>query len=128
VFLKVSATADCCSGSRRMSRPPTYHNIPLSHKEHKLCLKKLEKIFKQSCHKPRFPIHKCFLILPLYFQSVPIHSANVVKSYTKACRRVLTSTLLCLIGSESSCDLGSVTYNLNLKNYIYSYSIYISTN
>jgi hypothetical protein len=49
-----------------------------------------------------------------------MHSANVVKSYTKARRRVLTSTLLCLIGSESSYDLGSVTYN-----YIYNYSIYI---
>jgi hypothetical protein len=31
---------------------------------------------------------------------------------------MLTSTLLYLIGSESSCDLGNVTYKLNLKNYI----------
>jgi hypothetical membrane protein len=38
---------------------------------------------------------------------------------------VLTTTLLYLIGSESSSDLGSVTYKLNLKNYIYNYSIYI---
>jgi hypothetical protein len=60
-----------------------------------------------------------FFNFPLYLQSVPIYSANVVKSYTKACRRVLTSTLLYLIGLESSCDLGSVTYKLNLKNYIY---------
>jgi hypothetical protein len=37
------------------------------------------------------------------------YTANVVKLYTKACRRVLSSTLLYLIGSESSCDLGSVT-------------------
>jgi hypothetical protein len=66
-----------------------------------------------------------FFNFPLYLQSVPIHSANAVKSYTKACRRVLTSTLLYLIGSESSCDLGSVTYKINLKNYIYNYSIYI---
>jgi hypothetical protein len=58
-------------------------------------------------------------------QSVPIHSANVVKLYAKTCRRVLTSTLLYLIGSESSCDVGSVTCKLNLKNYIYNYSIYI---
>jgi hypothetical protein len=57
---------------------------------------------------------------PLYLQSVPAHSANVVKSSTKPCRRVLTSTLIYLIGSESSCDLGSETYELNLKNYIYS--------
>jgi hypothetical protein len=34
-------------------------------------------------------------------------------------------TLLYLIGSESSCDLGSETYNLNLKNYIYNYNNYI---
>jgi hypothetical protein len=58
------------------------------------------------------------LNFPLYLQSVPIHSANVVKSFTKACTRVLTSTLLYLIGSESSCDLGSETYKLNVKNWI----------
>jgi hypothetical protein len=62
---------------------------------------------------------------PFYLQSVPTHSANVVKLYTKACRRVLTSTLLFLIGSESSCDIGNETYKLNVKNYIYNYNIYI---
>jgi hypothetical protein len=58
-------------------------------------------------------------------QSVPIHSASVVKSCTKACRKVLTSTILYLVGSESSCDLGGVTYKLNLKTHIYNYSYYI---
>jgi hypothetical protein len=48
-----------------------------------------------------------------------------VKSCTYACSRVLTSTLLYLIGSEFSNDLGSVTYKLNLKNYIYNYNNYI---
>jgi hypothetical protein len=62
-----------------------------------------------------------FFYFPIYLQSVPVHSANVVKSCTKACRRVLTSTLLYLVGSESSCDLGSETYKPNLKNYIYNY-------
>jgi hypothetical protein len=57
-----------------------------------------------------------FVLCPLYLQSVQVHSANVVKSRTKACTRVLTSTLLYLIGSESSCDLGSDTYKPNLKN------------
>jgi hypothetical protein len=66
-----------------------------------------------------------FFNFSLYLLSVPIHSANVVMSCTKACRRVLTSTLLYFIGSESSCDLGSVTYKLNLKNYIYNYNNYI---
>jgi hypothetical protein len=33
-----------------------------------------------------------FFNFPLYLQSVPIYSANVVKSCTKACIRVLTST------------------------------------
>jgi hypothetical protein len=33
----------------------------------------------------------------LYLKSLPIHSANVVKSCTKVCRRVLASTLLYLI-------------------------------
>jgi hypothetical protein len=51
-----------------------------------------------------------------------MYSANDVKSCTKACRRVLTSTLLDLIGSEFSCHLGSETYKVNLKNYIYDYS------
>jgi hypothetical protein len=37
---------------------------------------------------------------------------------------MLTSTLLYLIGSESSRHLGTVTYKLNLKNHIYSYNIY----
>jgi hypothetical protein len=46
-------------------------------------------------------------------------------SRTKACSKVLTSTLLYLTGSESSCDLGSETYKLNLKNYIYNYNNYI---
>jgi hypothetical protein len=66
-----------------------------------------------------------FFNFPLYLQSVPIHSANVVKSYKKACRRVLTSTLLYLIESEFSCDLGCETYKLNLKNYTYNYTIHI---
>jgi hypothetical protein len=54
-------------------------------------------------------LHRLFFFFnfSLHLQSVPEHSANVVKSCTKACRRVLTSTLLYLIGSESSCDLGS---------------------
>jgi hypothetical protein len=47
------------------------------------------------------------------------------KVCTEACRRMFTSTLLYLIGSESSYDLGSVSYKLNLKNFIYNYSIYI---
>jgi hypothetical protein len=51
-----------------------------------------------------------FFNFPLYLQSVPIHSAHVVKSCKEARRRVLTSTLLYLIESESSCDLGSETY------------------
>jgi hypothetical protein len=66
-----------------------------------------------------------FFNFPLYLQPVSIHSANVVKSCTKACRIVLTSTLLYLIRSELSCDIGSETYKLNLKNYIHDYNISI---
>jgi hypothetical protein len=61
---------------------------------------------------------------PLYLQSVPVHSANLVRSYTNARRRVLTSTLQYLIGSESSDDLGRETYTY-LTNQIYNYSNYI---
>jgi pyoverdine/dityrosine biosynthesis protein Dit1 len=32
-----------------------------------------------------------FLVIPLYLQSVPVHSANCAKTYTVACRRVLSS-------------------------------------
>jgi hypothetical protein len=72
-----------------------------------------------------FTLALVFFNSPFYFQSVPMHSANVVKSCTKACKRVLISTLLYLIGSVSSCDLGSVTYKLSLKNHIYYYNNYI---
>jgi hypothetical protein len=80
------------------------------------------------CNHISFPLLRkanFFFNFPLYLQSVPVHSVNVLRSYTKACRRVLTSTLLYLIGSESSCDLGSESYKLNLKNYIYNYNNYV---
>jgi hypothetical protein len=35
----------------------------------------------------------CFII-PFYLQSLPVHSANCVKTYAVACGRVLTSTPL----------------------------------
>jgi hypothetical protein len=68
--------------------------------------------WKENAPPPRITQFRkiYFFNFPLYLQSVPVHSANVVKSCTKACRRVLTSTPLYLIGSESSCDLGSETY------------------
>jgi hypothetical protein len=66
-------------------------------------------------------IDTLFFNFPLYLQSVPIHSTNVVK----ACRRVLTSTLIYIIGSESSCDLGNVTCKLNHKNDVYNYNNYV---
>jgi hypothetical protein len=78
-----------------------------------------------NVNEQRIYMQQFFYNFPLYLQSVPVHSANAVKSCTKAFRKVLTSTLLYLIGSESFCDLGSVTYKLNLKNNNYNYSIYI---
>jgi hypothetical protein len=39
-------------------------------------------------------LHIYFFNFPLYLQSVPIHSANVVKSCTKACRRVIQGVSL----------------------------------
>jgi hypothetical protein len=35
---------------------------------------------------------------------------------------VLNSTPLYIIGPKTSCDLGNMTYKLNLKNYTYNYS------
>jgi hypothetical protein len=46
-----------------------------------------------------------------YLQSVPVHSANAVRTYTKGCRRVLTTTLLSVMGSEPSCDLGNLYFD-----------------
>jgi hypothetical protein len=42
------------------------------------------------------PGHTFFFYFPLYLLSVTIHSANIVKSYTKTCRIVLTSALTLL--------------------------------
>jgi hypothetical protein len=78
-------------------------------------------ILKRSSATLSWPL-LFFFYFPFYLQFVPVHSENIVKSCTKAHRRVLTSTLLYSIGSESSCDLGSETYRLNLKNYIYNYN------
>jgi hypothetical protein len=39
-----------------------------------------------------------FVVIPFYLQSVPVHSANCVKPYTVACRRVFSSSPLELIG------------------------------
>jgi hypothetical protein len=35
-----------------------------------------------------------FYIMPFYSQSVPVHSANCVETYTVACRRVFSNALL----------------------------------
>jgi hypothetical protein len=66
-----------------------------------------------------------FFLFPTLFAICTSTFSKCLKSCTKACRRVLTSTLLYLKGSESSCDLHSETYKLNLKNYIYDYNNYI---
>jgi hypothetical protein len=75
----------------------------------------------------RYHVNFFFQFPTLYAICISIHlySANVVKSCTKSCIRVLTSTLLYLIGSKPSCDLGSESYKLNLKNYIYNYNNYV---
>jgi hypothetical protein len=35
-----------------------------------------------------------FFVIPFHLQSVPVHSANCVKTYTVPCRRVLSSAPL----------------------------------
>jgi hypothetical protein len=44
--------------------------------------------------------------------------------YTVVCRRVLTNTLLYLIGSKPLVAFGNETYKPNLKNYNYKYNNY----
>jgi hypothetical protein len=40
-----------------------------------------------------------FFVIPLYLQSVLVYSANCVKTYAMACRRVFSSAPLYLINS-----------------------------
>jgi hypothetical protein len=56
-------------------------------------------------------LHTSFFVIPLYLQAVPVHSANCVRTYTVACRRVLSSAPL---GSRPLVALGDETYKLNL--------------
>jgi hypothetical protein len=56
-----------------------------------------------------------FFVIPIYLQSVPAHSANCVKTYTMACRRVLSSVPLQLIGSRHLVAFGDETYKLELQ-------------
>jgi hypothetical protein len=81
--------------------------------KHYTCpLNKVIYVFKVVKLFLKHPVSRTFFFnFPLYFQSVPVHSANAVRPYTEAGRRVLTSTLLYFIGSESSCDLGSVCWS-----------------
>jgi hypothetical protein len=39
-------------------------------------------------------LKKFFFVIPFYLQSAPVHSANCVKTYTVASRRVFSSALL----------------------------------
>jgi hypothetical protein len=56
---------------------------------------------RQVSHQPMVS-SSFFVIIPFYLQSVPVHSANCVKTYTVARRRVLSSALLHL-GSLLGC-------------------------
>jgi hypothetical protein len=57
-----------------------------------------------------------FCVIPFYLQSVPVHSATCVQTYTMAWRRVLSSAPLWLIGSRPLVAFVNETYELNLKN------------
>jgi hypothetical protein len=59
-----------------------------------------------------------YFTIPFYLQSVPVHSANRVKTYTMACRRVLGSAPLQLMGSRAFVAYGRLT------NYNYRYDKY----
>jgi hypothetical protein len=59
-----------------------------------------------------------FFVIPFCLQYVPVHSANCVKTYTMARRRVLDSAPLQLIHSRSLVAFRNMTYILNLKTRI----------
>jgi hypothetical protein len=48
--------------------------------------------YEESSEPPRLTV--IFFLIPFYLQSVLVHSANCVKTYTVACRRVLSSAPL----------------------------------
>jgi hypothetical protein len=63
-----------------------------------------------------------FVIIPLYLKSLPVHSANCVKTWTVACRRVLSNAPLQIIGSRVIVTFENETYELNFTNYDYKYN------
>jgi hypothetical protein len=46
------------------------------------------------CPMVGFDISSVFFVIPFYLKSVPVHSANCVKTYTMACGGELISTPL----------------------------------
>jgi hypothetical protein len=50
-----------------------------------------------------------------HLQSVPVHSANRVRTYTVACGRVLSSAPLQLMVSRPLVAFGNETYKLELQ-------------
>jgi hypothetical protein len=57
-----------------------------------------------------------FFIIQFHLQSIPVQLADCAKTHTTACRRVLSSTLLHLIGSRSFVAFGNEIYELNSEN------------
>jgi hypothetical protein len=53
----------------------------------------------------RYRSKEYFFVTAFYLQSVAVHSANCVKTYTVACRRVLSGAPLQLMGSRPLVDL-----------------------
>jgi hypothetical protein len=51
-----------------------------------------------------YSLELSFLVISFYLQSVLVHSANCVKTYTVACRRVLSSASLLSNRFKGSCD------------------------
>jgi hypothetical protein len=79
----------------------------------------------QNCNSyiniPSSQTHRFFLIphfICNMYQYIQQMLWRHVQSHVEECSLVL----FYLIGPESSCDLGSETYKLNLKNYIYNYN------
>jgi hypothetical protein len=89
-------------GSGRCLMEVSFHHLPVKERDH--------------WQTPRRRLEDSIFVIPFYLQSVPVHSANCVKTYTMALRRVHSSSPLKLIGSRPLVAFGNKTYRPNLTN------------
>jgi hypothetical protein len=70
-------------------------------------VRSIPKVLGTVCYQvTMFCCSAYFFVIPFYLQSLLVHSANCVKTYTVACRRVISAPLQ-LIGSRPLVAFGN---------------------